>query len=235
MRPFHFDKITELCRLTAQLATLPVARLHFCSHLAPKHVREVYEYFTKPHPKYKLIKNKSFGAALIDLRAFGSDKDFLASLQARGRATAERRRALKRGHYLRRIDRNQFIEGIHHVNTSCLLRQGQPMAPDYLEKQLHYEDLPHFRYYGMFDRHEKLIAYCNLGLFGSFAMIDRVIGLRNGDGAMYLLMTEIAAELIAERQLDYLMYDTFFGALPGLRDFKRRLGFQPYRARYTFA
>lgn len=80
----------------------------------------------------------------------------------------------------------------------------------------------------------KLVAYCNLGMFGSFAMVDRVLGIRNGDGAMYLLMTDIAGELIAEGKLDYLMYDTFFGALPGLRDFKRRLGFLPYRARYSF-
>jgi hypothetical protein len=29
------------------------------------------------------------------------------------------------------------------------------------------------------------------------------------------------------------MYDTFFGAREGLRDFKRRVGFRPYRASYT--
>lgn len=44
---------------------------------------------------------------------------------------------------------------------------------------------------------------------------------------------EGVAELIAERELVYLMYDTFFGALPGLRGFRRRLGLQPYRARYS--
>jgi hypothetical protein len=29
------------------------------------------------------------------------------------------------------------------------------------------------------------------------------------------------------------MYDTYLGALPGLREFKRKLGFQPYRIRYA--
>ncbi len=28
------------------------------------------------------------------------------------------------------------------------------------------------------------------------------------------------------------MYDTWFGAQQGLRQFKRHVGFQPYRARY---
>jgi hypothetical protein len=31
----------------------------------------------------------------------------------------------------------------------------------------------------------------------------------------------------------YLMYDTFFGAQPGMRNFKTVLGFRPYRAKYS--
>ena len=107
------------------------------------------------------------------------------------------------------------------------------MDPAYLKKELHYRDLAHFRYYGVFNGLEQLVGYCNLGIFGNFAGVERVIGFKNSDGAMYMLMTEIARELIGEQQLDYLMYDTIFGAQPGLRDFKRRLGFQAYRAKYT--
>jgi len=40
-------------------------------------------------------------------------------------------------------------------------------------------------------------------------------------------------EHIEEGEADYFMYDTYLGAKPGLRDFKRRVGFQPYRARYA--
>jgi hypothetical protein len=29
------------------------------------------------------------------------------------------------------------------------------------------------------------------------------------------------------------MYDTYFGASPGLKAFKTMLGFQPYRAKYS--
>jgi hypothetical protein len=32
----------------------------------------------------------------------------------------------------------------------------------------------------------------------------------------------------------WLMYDTWFGAPPGLRSFKERLGFAPYRVRWMW-
>ena len=227
------QRVAALCTLSVDLARLPVAHLHFRSRLSPEHIRNVYSYFTKPHPKYKIFKNKSLGAALIDLSAFETGEDFIESQRTWGRAGAERRRALGRGHLLCTINRNDLVEEIHQINVSSPVRQGVPMAAAYLEKQLHYEDLPHFRYYGVFDPEKRLVAYCNLGLLGNFAVIDRLLGLRTTSGAMYLLLAEIVCKLIDEKKLDYLMYDTLFGARPGLRDFKRKFGFQPYRVRYT--
>lgn len=227
------ERIASLCRLGLDLARSPVAHLHFRTPPAPEHIRSVYRYFTKPHPRYRLFQNKSVGAALVDLRRFETGEKFIDFLRSRGRAVAERRRALARGHELRPIDRNRLVDEIHQINISAPVRQGRPMTPAYLEKQSHYEDMPHFRYYGVFDTEQRLVAYCNLGLLGNFAVIDRVLGLRSTGGAMYLLLTEIVLELIEEKKLDYLMYDTLFGARPGLRDFKRKLGFQPYRVRYT--
>ena len=55
------------------------------------------------------------------------------------------------------------------------------------------------------------------------------------DGVMYLLLADIACRLIDEHRYNYLMYDTYLGALPGLREFKRELGFAPYRIRYAIA
>jgi hypothetical protein len=49
---------------------------------------------------------------------------------------------------------------------------------------------------------------------------------------MYLLLIEIICKLIEDSQVQYFMYDTFLGAREGLRNFKRRLGFQPYHVRY---
>ena len=54
---------------------------------------------------------------------------------------------------------------------------------------------------------------------------------------MHLLVTDIVSLLLMELQAgdgpEFLMYDTFFGAQPGLRQFKTMLGFAPYRARYS--
>ena len=50
---------------------------------------------------------------------------------------------------------------------------------------------------------------------------------------MHLLVVEIVCQLIAQGQVDYLMYDTFFGAQPGMQQFKKILGFKPYRAKYS--
>lgn len=225
-------RMIDLIKLCIEIAALPVAVLHFRTQLNPASIRAVYAYFTKPHPRYKVFKNKALGAALVHLGAFASGSEFVASLRRWGFAAAERRKALARGHRLCEIDRNALVEEIHRINVSCATRQGRPMDEAYVEKQLHYVDLPHYRYYGVFDRHGTLVAYCNLGMFGNFAVTDRLLGFRNNDGAMYLLLTEITCKLIEERQLEYLMYDTVFGAMSGLRAFKRRLGFQPYRARY---
>lgn len=233
MSSIFVERVASLYRLSVDLARLPVAHLHFRTRPAPEHIRSIYQYFTQPHPRYKLFQNKSLGAALVDLRTFESGEHFIDFLRHKGRAVAERRRALARGHALRTIDRNQLVDAIHEINISSPVRQGRPMTPAYLEKQSHYEDLPHFRYYGVFDTDDRLVAYCNLGLLGNFAVIDRVLGLRTTGGAMVLLLTEIVLKLIEEKNLDYLMYDTLFGARPGLRDFKRKLGFRPYRVRYT--
>jgi hypothetical protein len=51
-------------------------------------------------------------------------------------------------------------------------------------------------------------------------------------GVMYLLMSEVIGTTIAERDAtgspEWAMYDTFWGAAPGLAYFKERVGFKPY-------
>ena len=230
--PQLLHRMIGLGKLCVEIATLPVAVLHFRTQLHPAHIRTVHAYFTKPHPKYKVFKNKALGAALVNLSAFATGSEFLASLKHLGNAAAHRKKALARGHRLCEIDRNTLVDAIHRINVSCAVRQGRPMDSAYVEKRHHYDALAHYRYYGVFDRQGTLVAYCNLGVFGNFAVTDQLLGFRNNDGAMYLLLTEITCKLIEERTVKYLMYDTLFGAMAGLRAFKRRLGFQPYRARY---
>ena len=47
---------------------------------------------------------------------------------------------------------------------------------------------------------------------------------------MYLLCTETVKVLFNNyKNCNYLMYDTFFGATDGLKLFKKRIGFEPYK------
>ena len=106
------------------------------------------------------------------------------------------------------------------------------MDTHYLVKEEFYNDEPYYECYGTFDSEGRLAAYCCFGRYGNFAATDKLMGYKNQDGAMYLLLLKIICQLIKDRSLHYFMYDTYLGAKPGLQDFKRRLGFRPYRAKY---
>lgn len=224
--------LLQLYRTLAEIARLPEARLVFHAHIDPADINATYRNYTRPHPRYKIIGHKTVGVALLDLASFANADAYLGPLQGKNLGAWHAKRARSRGYVIAAFDRNRHIDDIHAINTSIPERQGRPMDAHYREKTLHFEQLAHFRTIGAFDREGKLAAYATFGIYGNFAAFSQLIGYRNNDGAMHLLVTEIVCKLIAEGQLDYLMYDTFFGAQPGLQQFKRVLGFRPYRARY---
>jgi hypothetical protein len=52
---------------------------------------------------------------------------------------------------------------------------------------------------------------------------------------MYLLISELVKEMITSNPpIKYLMYDTFIGANPGIRFFKERCGFIPFRVKWIW-
>jgi hypothetical protein len=221
----HFSTLVEIVRL-------PVAGLSFHSHIDPARIPVAYRYYTKPHPKYRIFQNKSVGAALIDLRATATRDSYLEQIKGRNLGAYHAKRARARGYVVTEIERNNFIDEIHAVNTSVETRQGRPMTTDYLEKVSHFEAIPNFKYFGVLDAQGKLMAYTNLAIYGDFCAFERIIGHRNNDGIMHLLVVEIVCRLLDEARFNYVMYDTYFGASPGLRQFKTIVGFKPYRAKY---
>ena len=222
-------KLRTLLDLLVQIAQLPVAHLYFDLDVNPGDVMLTYKYFTKPHAKYKIFKNKSIGAALIDLSRFGTREEYV-NTHHRGERNA--RKAKSRGYIFCEIDRNNYINEIHEINTSIEVRQGKPMDASYLKKNNHYESVKNYKYYGVLDRDGRLMAYCNLGIYGDFALFSQLLGYRNNDGTMYLLVTEAICRFINDSAIKYMMYDTYFGANAGLQNFKTILGFKPYRVKY---
>jgi hypothetical protein len=222
----HFATLGTLLRM-------PSASLRFDTRIEPANVASTYRYYTKPHPRYRLIQNKSWGAALIDLRQCPTREAYFERIKGKNCGAWHARRARARGYVTRAIDRNAHIDAIHAINVSIGERQGRPMDAHYQEKQTAFDALANFGYYGVFDSAGKLMAYANIGVYGNFSAFSHLIGYRNNDGIMHLLVSEIVARLIDEGKVEYVMYDTFFGALPGMQQFKTILGFQPYRAHFS--
>jgi hypothetical protein len=216
------------------LLRLPRARLHFDAAIEPAvNVLSTYRYYTKRHPKYKLIQHKSWGAALIDLSLCATREHYFERIKGKNCGAWHARRARARGYVLAEIDRNAHVDAIHAINNSVGERQGRPMDAKYQEKQLAFDTLANFHYYGVLDADGKLVAYATIGRYGNFSSFAQLMGYRNNDGIMHLMVSEIVARLIDAGQVRYVMYDTFFGALPGLQQFKTVLGFQPYRVHYS--
>jgi hypothetical protein len=222
----HFDTLR-------QVISLPRADLCFDTRIEPDDIPATYRYYTKPHPRYKLIRNKTIGAALIDLGRFPAAPAYLDAIQGKNRGAWHARRARSRGYVCTEIERNDYVDDIHAINTSLDTRQGRPMDAKYLDKTTHFERLPHFDYYGVLDGDGRLVAYANIGRYGNFSAFSQLMGLRNNDGIMHLLIVDIVTRLIERQHVRYVMYDTFFGAQGGLQHFKRIVGFEPYRVKYT--
>jgi hypothetical protein len=130
----HYDTLRQLLRL-------PVARLDFDSTIDPDDIPQTYRYYTRRHPRYKIIGNKTMGAALIDLGRFDP-----AGLPRRHPGQEPRRlarpRARSRGYVCTEIERNEHIDAIHAINTSLDERQGRPMDQKYREKTTRFERQP---------------------------------------------------------------------------------------------
>lgn len=227
------NKLSHLFDLARSIAKLPIARLEFRLAINPDDVGKMHKHFTRRHPKYLVFQNKSLGAALVDLTKFRNREEYMETIKGHNSAEHHARKAKAKGYRVVEIDRNDFIEQIHEINTSVEIRQGRPMDPAYREKTTHYPVDKNYTYFGVLNAAGKLMAYGDLGLYGNFVAFNRVLGVRNNDGMMHLMVTEIICRMIEGRSCHYLMYDTYFGASPGLQGFKKMLGFEPYRAKYS--
>jgi hypothetical protein len=222
----HFDTLR-------QVISLPRADLCFDASIHADDIPATYRQFTKPHPRYKIIRNKTIGAALIDLARYPATTAYLDTIQGKNRGAWHAKRARTRGYACTEIERNDYIDDIHAINTSLDMRQGRAMDQKYLDKITHYERLPHFDHYGVLNGEGRLVAYANIGRYGNFSAFSQLMGVRNNDGIMHLLIVDIITRLIERQRVRYVMYDTFFGAQSGLQNFKRILGFEPYRVKYS--
>ncbi|MGB9790947.1 MAG: hypothetical protein ACPLTR_00025 [Thermacetogeniaceae bacterium] len=197
-----------------------------------------YRYFIRLHPRYKIIRNKAWGVALIPLP--DTFEEYLRGKDKQALRT-NRRRAFAEGYYFDEFSPLEHLQEMLDINRSKPIRQGKPMAKTYIEEQeliACLEKIPSM--FGVFNAKGLLRAYAYVPVYGEVAVVSRLLG--HGDdlekGIMYLLLSEIIRYLIELKNKQgvpkWIMYDTFFGALPGLRYFKERMGFKPYRVRWSW-
>ena len=197
-----------------------------------------YGNFTARHPRLFFIQKKRWGVALLAL-----PPSFEAYLHGTSRQAlrSNRKRCLSLGYTFRTIDPNSHLEQILRINTSQKRRQGRDMDTPYVDREaLHQYFSGERTTYGVLDSGSVLRAYACAPVYGEVFVLSRLLG--EGDcleqGIMYFLVSEIVREMIRERsQRGYPiwgMYDTYFGAQPGLRYFKDRLGFAPHNVKWVW-
>ncbi len=184
--------------------------------------------YSRPHPRYRVIANKSVGAALLALDEFDDVDGYLADLRYARRRV---RRAGRQGYTVAPFDPGAHRAELLAIHTSLPERQGQPIADAYLDPDAEWATGPHMEYLGVFAADGALVAYGHLWYAGEVVEMNRIMG--HGDhlenGVMFLLMAGIVGHLKDERpDIHYVFYDMFFGAAEGLREFKTHLGFRPH-------
>jgi len=196
-----------------------------------------FHQFTRRHPRYLFIPNKSWGVGLLKLP--DSFAEYLRGRQMQAVRT-NRTRALTAGFSFRKIEALEHFEAVCEVNESMSRRQGREIAASYLDREKVRAHCTYGDVYAVLNREGRLRAYAHVVMAGDVAVVSRLLG--HGEdldkGIMYLCLTEIVRSLTEVRETlgapAWLMYDTFFGAEPGLRYFKERLGFKPYRVNWIW-
>lgn len=205
-----------------RLSAYPVVALHFRSDLDEDQFCSAC----------KLRARKTVNAALIDLARYDSANHFLDTLGKRGHLAPQSLKARSRGYAVRELERQRYLDDIWALNAlpedkQIRLTDGFPALT---------ETAPHHTtYFGAFARSGALVAYCRLTLHSNFAAIEELIGNRNKDGVLFLLLAEIVNQLIAQRTVNYLMHQGFQDKTASTRQFMRRAGFEPFRVRYALA
>jgi len=197
----------------------------------------VFRQFRRRHPRYLVIPNKSWGVGLLKVPDAFADYLRGRPMQA---VRTNRSKALAAGFSFRKVEALEHFEEVCEVNESMGRRQGREIAASYLDREKVRAHCAYGDVYAVLNQQGQLRAYAHVVMAGDVAVLSRLLG-HGADldkGIMYLCLTEIVRSLAELRETTgspvWLMYDTFFGAEDGLRYFKERLGFKPYRVKWVW-
>jgi len=230
-----FSNFVEQARIAGRLLRAPPVEI---AMYGSQEAWSAYRTFTKPHRRLPFLRNKTFGVALSPVPQSTDDPFTAPAFRAMRR---RRKHALSCGYTFAPFEAREFIDPILAINRSSRLRQGKPLAASYTDAEAvtRYCERRH-PFFGIFDKEQVLRAYCHAPALGDVVLFARFFGEfeRLEDGIMYLLFAGIAEHLAAARVRDghpaWIMYDTFVGGTGGMRTFKERCGFHPYRVNWVW-
>lgn len=232
------NKLKQIIDVIYNIYKTPKRQIKFSGYTDKnkENYQEVYRYFTKPH-RLILFKNKTLGVALIDLNLYENFDEYYKEINGKNSAAYYARKAIKREYKFQEIDRNHFVDDMYNINISAEIRQGRTMSSNYLNKVNIYIDEDNYRYFGVIDVDGKLVSYCNIGFYGEFALLNKLMGHKKylNDGIMFLMMIELNRLMFNEykkRGCVFIMYDTYYGASNGLKAFKDKLSYRPYNVKW---
>lgn len=194
----------------------------------------LFRAFTRLHPRYLIFRQKTIGVALIKLNDFENAEAFTQSVNGKNSAAYFSRKATRAGYTFRSINPNEMAEAIFEINSSAGSRQGREMDASYKSK-LNYPMNENNLYFGVF-KDNLLVSYLWVVKSGELALLNRLLGHADhlNNGIMYQMVTSYAEQELREKgRTRFVMYDTFFGAGDGLKMFKTRCGFNPYRVKWS--
>jgi hypothetical protein len=215
--------------------TLPVINIRLWGD---QQVRKTYEQFRSRHGRFFFIQRKQWGVALLRLP---ETPEMYLKGKDRQAVRTNRKHALTAGYQFREFQPLEHIDEILEINSSADVRQGRAMAKGYLEENALRE---YFRdahpVYGVFDTGGRLCAYAHTPILGEAFMFSRLLGDARhlNSGIMYLLVSDVITIMTQHKSASgfplWAMYDTYFGGSPGVRFFKDRCGFSPYKVNWSW-
>lgn len=216
-----------------QIKELPVCKISLSKH--DNEGAKLFALFNKRHPKMPLVRKKAVGVALVNTSDFENEEAYLKSVNGKNSAAYFTRKAVRSGYEFKQFDANDYIDAIHDIHWSSEQRQGKRLSANYEQKITSYPTNYNHVYFGVFQE-DKLVAYCWCVVSGELQLMSRIMGHSQhlNAGIMYMLVTRLIGEVIqSSKQVKYVMYDTMFGASDGIKMFKKRCGFSPFRVKWT--
>lgn len=198
----------------------------------------VYRAFVAPHKKLRVVSSKTLGVALTPVP---EKPNAVFEGACFHEARRKKNRGLKKGFRFEKISPLEYVESIHAINVSTPVRQNRPID-HYLADKFQVQNFceTSSEIYGVFDQNGTLKAYAHGTICGQVFVLDRFIGYYSdlADGIMFLLMFEVLNDMVRMRQScgapHWLQHNMYFVSSPGARQFKKEVGFRPYRVTWRW-